>query len=99
MLLDTVLEFEEPSYSIKLSYGRKDKVFRFKVLKTSHKATEINNGELEFEKQPKSDKNLSRKIYSFDGNYSLEYVPGALFELIIINNILRQLNLIVHASV
>lgn len=74
---DTVLAFEEPSYSIKLAYGHKGKVYKFKTIKTTHKAKEKNT-DLEFEKQPENDKYFSKNEYSFKGNYSLEYVPEQL---------------------
>ncbi|XP_025202436.1 cadherin-87A-like [Melanaphis sacchari] len=74
---DTVLAFEEPSYSLKLAYGHKGKVFKFKTIKTTHKAKEKNT-DLEFEKQPENDKYFSKNEYSFKGNYSLEYVPEQL---------------------
>lgn len=70
-----MLEFEEPSYSIKLSYGRKGQVFQFRSLKTALKAIEKDVA-LEFEKQPEGEKHFSKKEYPFTGNYSLEYVPG-----------------------
>lgn len=72
---DTVLEFEEPNYSIKLSFGRKGKVFKFKTQKTALKAKEKDEN-LEFEKQPVSYDQFIKEEYSFRGNYSLEYVPG-----------------------
>ncbi|XP_027842981.2 uncharacterized protein LOC114124021 [Aphis gossypii] len=74
---DTVLAFEEPSYSLKLAYGHKGKVYKFKTIKTTHKAKEKNT-DLEFEKQPVNDKYFSKNEYSFKGNYSLEYVPEQL---------------------
>ncbi|KAL5243981.1 hypothetical protein ACI65C_011391 [Semiaphis heraclei] len=78
---DTVLAFEEPSYSLKLSYGHIGKVFEFKTTKTTNKAKEKNTDNmvgLEFEKQPENDKYISKNEYSFKGNYSLEYVPEPL---------------------
>lgn len=78
---DTVLAFEEPSYSLKLSYGHTGKVFKFKTIQTTHKAKEKNADNLdslEFEKQPENDKYFSKNEYSFKGNYSLEYVPEHL---------------------
>lgn len=74
-ILDTVLEFEENSYSIKLAWGRKGTVFKFKALKTAVNAIE-KDIDLEFEKQPESAIHFSKKEYPFNGNYSLEYVPG-----------------------
>lgn len=74
---DTVLEFEEPNYSIKLSFGRKGKVFKFITQKTAIKAKEKDET-LEFEKQPESYNHFTKEEYSFKGNYSLEYVPGRL---------------------
>lgn len=79
--IDTVLAFEEPSYSLKLSYGHIGKVFEFKTTKTTNKAKEKNTDNmvgLEFEKQPENDKYISKNEYSFKGNYSLEYVPGII---------------------
>lgn len=72
---DTVLEFKEPSYSIKLSYGRKGKVFKFVAIKTTLKE-KGKDEDLEFKEQPKNNKYFSEQEYSFKGNYSLEYVPG-----------------------
>lgn len=77
VIIDTVLAFEEPSYSLKLAYGHKGKVYKFKTIKTTHKAKEKNT-DLEFEKQPVNDKYFSKNEYSFKGNYSLEYVPGII---------------------
>lgn len=77
--IDTVLAFEEPSYSLKLSYGHIGKVFKFKTIQTTHKAKEKNSNNsdsLEFEKEPENDNFFSKNEYSFNGNYSLEYVPG-----------------------
>ncbi|CAI6348183.1 unnamed protein product [Macrosiphum euphorbiae] len=78
---DTVLAFEEPIYSLKLSYGHIGKVFKFKTIQTTHKAKEKNSNNLdglEFEKQPENDKYFSKNEYSFKGNYTLEYVPEQL---------------------
>jgi len=75
MFIDTVLRFEEPSYSIKLSCGRKGKVFKFNALKKALNSIEQAT-DLEFEKQPKSTEHFTQKEYPFIGNYSLEYVPG-----------------------
>lgn len=77
IVIDTVLAFEEPSYSLKLSYGRKGNVFKFKTIKSAHKPKEKNSN-LEFEKQPENDKRPIKNEFSFKGNYSLEYVPGML---------------------
>ncbi|XP_022177630.1 uncharacterized protein LOC111038715 [Myzus persicae] len=78
---DTVLAFEQPSYSIKLSYSHIGKVFKFKTIQTTHKAKEKNTDNsdgLEFENQPENDKYFSKNEYSFNGNYTLEYVPEQL---------------------
>ncbi|XP_025420336.1 uncharacterized protein LOC112690522 isoform X2 [Sipha flava] len=78
---DTVLDFEEPNYSIKLSFGRKGKVFKFKIHKTALKAKEKDET-LEFEKQPESYNHFIKEEYSFKGNYSLEYVPDHLWPML-----------------
>ncbi|XP_026807790.1 uncharacterized protein LOC113550256 [Rhopalosiphum maidis] len=82
---DTVLAFEEPSYSLNMAYGHKGKVFKFKTIKTTHKAKEKNT-DLEFEKQPENDKYFSKNEYSFRGNYSLEYVPEPLLTKLRVND-------------
>ncbi|VVC25193.1 Cadherin,Cadherin-like,Cadherin conserved site [Cinara cedri] len=69
-VLDHVLEFEESNYSIKLSYGRKGKVYRFNVIAKTVTATGLN------EKYDNSD--LLNELYTFKGNYSLEYLPDQL---------------------
>lgn len=85
-VLDTVLEFEEHSYSIKLSCNREGTVFKFKALKTAVNSIE-KDIDLEFEKQPESTVHFSKKEYPFNGNYSLEYVPGRYLPIYITYNI------------
>lgn len=75
--LDTVLEFEEASYSIKFSYGRRGKVFKFVASKIKLRANEKTE-QLDLNKLPESDKYFSKENFVFKGNYSLEYVPGNL---------------------
>lgn len=72
---DIKLEFEESSYSIKLSYGRKGQVFRFKPRKKAVKVVD-KDVSWEFVNQPESDELVSQTKYPFGGNYSLENVPG-----------------------
>lgn len=74
-ITDIKLEFEEPSYSIKLSYGHIGKVFRFKPLKRAVKVVD-KDVDMKFEGWPESDKRVFQTEYPFGGNYSLEYVPG-----------------------
>lgn len=69
--VDTILEFDEPSYSIKLSYGINGKVFKFKTFKRTLNEKEKNEIS-KCNNYPKNDE------YSFNGNYSLEYVPGII---------------------
>lgn len=77
------MEFDEPSYSIKLSYGRKGKVFRFKSAKKSVTAVD-ENAELKFGTRPvENDARVSHKVYPFGGNYSLEYVTGLYIILVV----------------
>lgn len=88
-ITDIKLEFEEPSYSIKLSYGHVGKVFQFKPLKRAVKVVD-KDVYLKFEGWQESDK------YPFGGNYSLEYVPGIdqryLGEFEMLENIYLNLN-------
>lgn len=78
------MEFDELSYSIKLSYGRKGKVFRFKSAKKSVTAAVDENAELKFGARPvENDGRVSHKVYPFGGNYSLEYVTGLYIILVV----------------
>lgn len=67
-----MLEFEESSYSVKLSYGRMGVVFRFNVIAKTAAAPRLK------EKHDNSEfvKTLSNDQYTFKGNYSLEYLSG-----------------------
>lgn len=71
-MTEVSLEFEDPIYSIKLSYGRRGKIFKFKLLKK----TKDYDVDLQSEKQPESVQFVSQMFFPFNGNFSLKCVPG-----------------------